>query len=343
MKFPNAILSIATATLGSVSNNNNVADAKLWPLRGLGKESPQQQPRDGSSIVESLLHEEEEDLLPTPTANLHQGERRLPKKDRKNKKNKGGEKKDEADDEEEKAPKKKKKDKGTDTGTEKDEGKKGKGKRGKKVEKIGEEILVEAPNDVIAKADCYDDFEVEGGGDDDVSVSVRRILKKSGTKGDKNKKKEGEKKVKTKGTKNGKQELISGTCESFATDEDPTEEEVEVAGDDIAVETTDNHTCDPDDDETPCEEEEEEGVGEDPTILPPVDEKGVEVDMTMEEEDASLFSRHLTGDTNHIGDFAPLSCNPAEFDCSGAAGLSSVMGGGEVVVPCGTCLVVSVT
>eukprot|EP00984_Skeletonema_dohrnii_P033913 scaffold32106_cov72-Skeletonema_dohrnii-CCMP3373.AAC.1 len=34
MKFQNAILSLATATLSGT--NNNVVDAKIWTLRGLG-------------------------------------------------------------------------------------------------------------------------------------------------------------------------------------------------------------------------------------------------------------------------------------------------------------------
>ncbi len=61
----------------------------------------------------------------------------------------------------------------------------------------------------------------------------------------------------------------------------------------------------------------------------------------MNEEEATSRRRRLTGNTKDIGQFAPLSCNPVEFDCTGAAGLSSVMGTGVVVVPCGTCLVVS--
>ncbi len=313
MKFQNAILSIATATLSGV--NNNVVDAKLWNLRGFGNVNN----NNNNNIIEEVHSESLPSVaeeLPSPTANLReliieeqQGERRLPKK-----KNKGKDKEDKAE---------------TDEG-----GKKGKGKgsKGQKDEKIGEAVYTEAPDDVIAKAGCDEPMDEEDDG-----ARFRRFL----AKGDKDKEKIG----KTKGTKANKEDLSTGACESFSTNEERTQEDVDTSGVDVPVEAAEFPTCDPDAEE-PCEDE--EFLDDDPTMIPPDDYEEVEgeaFEATSRElmERDLIEGRRLTGNTNQIGDFAPLSCNPVEFDCTGAAGLSSVVSDASspVTVPCGTCLVVS--
>lgn len=335
MKFHNAILSLATLS----GTTNVVVDAKIWTLRGgLGKTNNNEV---HSESLPSVVVAED---LPSPTANLResfmndeqqqqqqqqQWERRLPKK--KNKKTKddtndGAEATEAESDKNGKAGKKD--DDGSGAVADGDTtGSKGGKQKGKKDEKIGAEaILVEAPEDVKAKDGCADEI-IEG--DED----FRRFL----AKGDKDKSASGgggKGKSKTKGTKATKADLRAGACESFSTDEEPSEEEARDEGLDVPVEAKIDPSCDPDED-VECVDE---GVGEDPTIIPP---EGAEEELEVN-EDEETSRRRLTGDTNQIGDFAPLSCNPVEFDCTGAAGLSSVVGGGPVVVPCGTCLVVRV-
>eukprot|EP00984_Skeletonema_dohrnii_P030010 scaffold21080_cov132-Skeletonema_dohrnii-CCMP3373.AAC.4 len=72
MKFQNAILSLATATLSGT--NNNVVDAKIWTLRGLGNANNNninEVTNSNDEVVnnhsESLVEE-----LPSPTANLRE-------------------------------------------------------------------------------------------------------------------------------------------------------------------------------------------------------------------------------------------------------------------------------
>ena len=296
MKFQNAILSLATATLSGV--NNNVVDAKLWNLRGFGNAN-----NNNNNEVMTKDYQSEESLssvveepLPSPSANLRelfineeQGERKLPKK-----------KKD-----------KKKKDKGDDEEGKKN-GEKG-GKKGEIEEKIGDAIYADAPGDAVAKAGCDDEAEDDG-------ARFRRILKKG------------------KGSKANKNDVSNGNCHTCTDTGEPTAEEIELARLDVAVEASDDPTCDPDA-EAPCKDE--EGEEADPLYEDPTLEE--------EEGDEEAIARHLmderrlTGDTNQIGTFEPLSCNPVEFDCTGAAGLSTVVGGASdpVVVPCGACLVVS--
>lgn len=300
MKFQNAILTIATATLSGI--NNNVADAKLWNLRGFGNAHDNNNNNE-EVYSESLPSVVEE--LPSPTANLRelsideeqQGERRLPKK------------------------------KDTEAKAEKE-----KGSKGQKIEKIGEAVYTEAPDDVVAKAGCDEPID-----EDDDGARFRRFLAKG----------EKEKAVKTKGTKANKEDLSTGACESFSTNEERTKEDVDISGVDVAVEAAEFPTCDPDADE-PCENE--EFLGDDPTLIPPEgyeegEGEGAAFEATSRElmERDLIEGRRLTGNTNQIGDFAPLSCNPVEFDCTGAAGLSSVVSDASnpVTVPCGTCLVVS--
>lgn len=309
MKFQNAILSLATATLGGV--NNNVVDAKLWNLRGFGNSANY---NNNEVMTKEDYHSESlpsaVEELPSPSANLrelfideHQGERKLPKKDKKQKDKDSGKKKG---------------------------GKKKGGKKGQKDELIGEAINVIAPEDVVAKAGC-DDI------DEDDGARFRRILKK----GDQE---QGGKKAKGS-SKANKEDVSSGSCDSCTTTEEPTQEQIDLTGDDVAVEASDDPTCDPDA-EVPCEHD-EEGLEDDPTfvdptLISPEDDGGggAEVEATSRQ---LMDERRLTGNTNQIGTFAPLSCNPVEFDCTGAAGVSTVLGGESdpVVVPCGTCLVVS--
>lgn len=299
MKFQNAILSLATATLSGV--NNNVVDAKLWNLRGFGNAN-----NNNNEVMTKDYQSEEslssvvEESLPSPSANLRelfineqQGERKLPK-DKKQKKDK------------------KKKDKGDDE----DDKKKGE-KKGQVEVKRGDAIYAEAPEDAAAKAGCDEDIEDDG-------ARFRRILKK-GDKG--------------KGSKANKDDVSNGGCDSCKETGEPTEEEIESARLDVAVEASDNPTCDPDD-EANCMDE-EKGEEADPLYEDPT----LEEDEGEEEAIARhlMDERRLTGNTNQIGTFAPLSCSPVEFDCTGAAGLSTVVGGASdpVVVPCGVCLVVS--
>ena len=325
MKFHNAILSLATLS----STKSSVADAKIWTLRGLGNTATNNHhhlDNNSNNEVPSVAED-----LPSPTANLRelfiddeqeqQGERRLPKKKAKETKDdaeateaESGKKKGKADKDDDAADGTESTQDGSTTGT------KGGKQKGKKDEKIGSEaILVDAPEDVKARDGCDEIIE----GEED----FRRFLAKAcGTKNSSGK-------SKTKGTKATKEDLRAGACETFSTDETPSEEDIDAEGLDVPVEAKANPSCDPDDD-VECVEE---GVGEDPTIIPP---EGAEEEEEVN-EDEETSRRRLTGNTNHIGDFAPLSCNPVEFDCTGAAGLSSVMGGGgPVVVPCGTCLVV---
>eukprot|EP00986_Skeletonema_menzelii_P020934 scaffold32715_cov160-Skeletonema_menzelii.AAC.4 len=333
MKFHNAILSLATATLTA-----NVVDAKIWTLRGLGganannnnhhldTNNNNNQEVVSNNHSESLM--EERDLF----VSEEQYERKLPKKKKeggKKKKDDGGEEA-EAGDAEERADDdggKKKGSKGKKDERADDDGGKKKGSKGKKDEKIGAAILEKAPVDVVAKAGCDDIVE------DDGAARFRRILKKGqkGTEKADKKEKGGGKKKKTKGTVATEVDFAEGRCGSCSTDADPTQEEIDAAGLDVPTEATDP-SCDPDAGE--CIDT---GAGDDPTLTLPDDAQG-EDEVNLDEETSR---RRLTGNTNHIGTFAPLSCNPVEFDCTAAAGLSSVVGAGEVVVPCGTCLVVS--
>ncbi len=312
MKFQYAILSIATATLSGV-NNNAVVDAKIWNLRGVGNAD-----NNNNELVNSESIPLKGEELPSPTANRRelpsdeqQGERKLPKK----KKNKGGGKRNKGGGEEEGGGSAKKK-----------------GGKGQKNEKIGEAIYTEAPEDVVAKVGCDEIIDEE---DQDDRARLRRYLAKNDKK-------------KTKGTKAKKEDLRTGACESFSTNEEPTQEDVDASGVDVPVEAAEFPTCDPDAD-GPCEDD--EFLNDDPTLTPPEDEEGEGAGAGAEYEATSrelmarelIEGRRLTGNTNQIGDFAPLSCNPVEFDCTGAAGLSSVLGDEStpVTVPCGTCLVVS--
>jgi len=316
MKFTNAILSLATiGTINSLNNNNNnnnhhvVVDAKSWSLRGLIGRSTNT--NNNNDVTRSLLKDVEgedssrgEKNLPTPTANLE---------DLSFNQQQGGGRR----------LKKKKEDKGEGGGKKGNKGaeaataevadggetKKEK-KKGKKDEKVGKAVFADAPVDVVDKHNACDDTtgEVDGG---------RRILSSKGNK--------------------DKAVMESGMCNECSKEEGDAEE-VEASGLSVVVETSDDQTCDPDD-TTSCEED--SGAGEDPTLALP--EEATE-DVNEEEAVArrELMERRLTGDTRNIGQFAPLTCNPVEFDCTAAAGLSTVVGEGEVVVPCGTCLVVSV-
>lgn len=313
MKFTNAILSLATiGTINSLNNNNNhhvVVDAKSWSLRGLIGRSTNT--NNNNDVTRSLLKDVEEEggsrgekNLPTPTANLEGLSINQQQGGRRLKKN---DKKDKDE------GGKKGKNKGDETATAEveDEGgkKKKESKKGKKDEKIGKEVFAEAPRDAQERHAACDDTEAEEVG--------RRIL---GSKGNKD-----------------KEVMDSGMCDS-CTKEEGTPEEAEASGLSVEVETSDNQTCNPDD-TTSCEED--SGVGEDPTIELP-EEATEEVNEEEEVARRELMERRLTGDTRNIGQFSPLTCNPVEFDCTAAAGLSTVVGEGEVVVPCGTCLVVSV-
>ena len=336
MKFQNAILSLATATL----SGTNVVDAKIWTLRGLGKANNNNinevTSNNSNEVVVNNHSESLVEELPSPTANLRelfltdeeQGERRLPGKKNK-KKDKGEEKKD--DDEAEGASEKKKKDKKKkdDEAEGKDGDKKGKDeKKGRKDQKVGWEIYADAPSDVAENAGCDDIVDIVPVSDQD----ARRVL----SNGSRRRAKAGDGKdhAKTFSTKGNKDDLASGRCSSFVSDGSLEKAEIAASGVDVPVEGRPGN-CDPDAEE--CEADE---VGPDPT-----EEEGGEEDVKVnEDKEASrqlLEGRRLTGNTNHIGEFAPLSCNPVEFDCTGAAGLSTLVGGGPVVVPCGSCYVVS--
>ena len=403
MKLNNAILSIATTLSGLNNNSYHAVDAKIWTLRGIGR-SPATIDDNNNEVIHSESLMNEEDHLQTPSANLgglfKQGERTL-----------GGKKKDDSVKEEvktdavvlpanaaeektgeTKAPTKAPTVKGKEGGTTAGSNLSLKGKetttvtvaeagdsdavtvkKAEKTEKKGAEIMRGAPGDVVLSASTCDDQ----------SVRFRRKLK--GGDG-----------------KEKKHAMETGICNS-CTIVSPDPEEDAVSGLNVAVETSDDQTCDPDE-EGPCEDK--TGAGEDPTTtvpsegeevtlmedatgagqnstttVPPemevssiLDENGTSQDPTtvspeMEvssneigagqdprttvppEADGDLLlnmdeeverHRRLTGVTNTIGNFKKLSCNPVEFVCTGAAGLSTVMGTGEVKVPCGTCLLVSV-
>jgi hypothetical protein len=297
MKFQNAILSLATATLSGV--NNNVVDAKLWNLRGFGNANNNNNEVMTKDYQSESLPSVVEEPLPSPSANLrelfineHQGERKLPKDKKKQKKDKKKKGKDDEEEDEKKW-----------------------GKKGEIEEKIGDAIYVDAPEDAAAKAGCDED--------EDDGARFRRILKKGG---------------KGKDSKAKKEDVSNGGCDSCKETGEPTAEEIELSGVDVPVEASDNPTCDPDD-ETSCMDE-YEGEEADPLYVDPTSEEGEDEAIARQLMD----ERRLTGNTNQIGTFAPLSCNPVEFDCTGAAGLSTVLGGASdpVVVPCGVCLVVSV-
>lgn len=312
MKFTNAILSLATiGTINSLDNSNNnpvVVDAKSWSLRGLIGRSTN---TNNNDVTRSLLKDVEGEEgrrgknLPTPTANLEDLSVNQQGGGRRlKKKDEGGGKKG--------------KNKGEEAAVvvEAEDGgdKKKKPKEGKKDEKIGKAVFEEAPADVKEQHAACDDTTGEEG-----EVGRRKL----GGKGNKD-----------------KAVMESGVCQSCSKEEGDAAE-VAASGLTVEVEASGDQTCNPDD--MTCEEvsgagEDGSGVGEDPTLVPPEEE-----DMTEEEavERRELMERRLTGDTRNIGQFAPLACNPVEFDCTAAAGLSTVVGEGEVVVPCGTCLVVS--
>ena len=181
-----------------------------------------------------------------------------------------------------------------------EEKKKKEPKKGKKDEKYGAEVFSgdDVPPDVVDRHNACDDTTAEGGDDG------RRIL---GSKGNKD-----------------KAVMEEGMCND-CSQEEGSPEEVEASGLSVVVETSDDQTCDPDD-TTSCEED--SGVGEDPTIVPP-EEATEEVNEEEAVARRELMERRLTGDTRNIGQFAPLTCNPVEFDCTAAAGLSTVVGGGR--------------
>ncbi len=383
MKFQNAILSFATLT------SCGVADAKIWTLRGLGHNNNNNNNQevvvsslDHSSSFESFLVDE----LPTPSANLRElfvdsHQRKLPNKVKPDgektaplkegqvapsapaavegttaTKKGGGESGAPLKGKEQVAPAASAAAEGTTT-TKKggDDGEKQKGKMG---QKIGDEVLAEAPEDVKERAGCDEPAE-----EDDTSSRFRRFLKK----GEKTEEfaKAAETSTEKKGSKADKEALSAGKCDASITSEPLAADDVEASS--LPAEAYDN-LCDPTKDT--CDVVEKGGVGVDPTTLAnytspePEEEAGaVGVDpstvanYTLPEgygegvvdgevelnEDEATSRRRLTGNTKTIGQFARLACNPVEFDCTGAAGLSSKLGGASapVVVPCGTCLVVS--
>jgi hypothetical protein len=242
------------------------------------------------------------------------------------------------------------------TTTTKKSGDDGEKKKGKMDQKIGDAVLAEAPEDVKEKAGCDEPAEEDG--------ASRRFLKKGGkteefAKG-------AETSTETKGSKADKEALSAGKCDASITSEPLAADDIEASS--LPAEAPYDNVCDPTKDT--CDVVEKGGVGVDPTTLAnytspePEEEAGaVGVDpstvanYTLPEgsgegvvdgeielnEDEATSRRRLTGNTNGIGQFARLACNPVEFDCTGAAGLSSKLGGASapVVVPCGTCLVVS--
>eukprot|EP00577_Skeletonema_sp_RCC1716_P002322 CAMPEP_0113418638 /NCGR_PEP_ID=MMETSP0013_2-20120614/26321_1 /TAXON_ID=2843 ORGANISM="Skeletonema costatum, Strain 1716" /NCGR_SAMPLE_ID=MMETSP0013_2 /ASSEMBLY_ACC=CAM_ASM_000158 /LENGTH=1088 /DNA_ID=CAMNT_0000305903 /DNA_START=295 /DNA_END=3558 /DNA_ORIENTATION=- /assembly_acc=CAM_ASM_000158 len=278
-----------------------MVDAKLWNLRGFGNANNNNEVMMKNDEVINHSGSLVGEELPSPSANM--GELFLSEQQGERRLPK--KKKDKGDDEVEGASKKK--------GDKK--------KKGQKEQKIGDAILEGAPGDAAAKAGC-DELE------DDVVDQFRRILKK------------GENGVKK--SKANKEDVSSGLCDSCTTSEERTEADIVASHIDIMVEVPDDPTCDPDDKESCIET----GAGDDDTLTPPEEGEGAspseegEVGAEFEATSRQLMDgRRLTGNTNQIGQFAPLSCNPVEFDCTGAAGLSTVVGGGPVVVPCGTCLV----
>ena len=282
--------------------NNNMVDAKIWNLRGFGNANNNNEVMMKNDEVINHSESLVGEELPSPSANM--GKLFLNEQQ--------GERR---------LPKKKK-NKGEDKGGDDEEGasKKKKGgdkKKGQKEQEIGDATLVGAPEDAAAKAGC-DELE------DDDGDRFRRILKKGKSKAN-------------------KEDVSSGVCDSCTISEDRTEADIVASHFDVPVEVPDDPTCDPDDKDS-CVET---GAGDDDTLTPPEEGEGAspeegEVGAEFEATSRQLMDgRRLTGNTNQIGQFAPLSCNPVEFDCTGAAGLSTVVGGGPVVVPCGTCLVVS--
>eukprot|EP00985_Skeletonema_marinoi_P017693 scaffold9767_cov147-Skeletonema_marinoi.AAC.1 len=141
--------------------------------------------------------------------------------------------------------------------------------------------------------------------EDDVVDQFRRILKK------------GENGVKK--SKANKEDVSSGLCDSCTTSEERTEADIVASHFDVMVEVPDDPTCDPDDKESCIET----GAGDDDTLTPPEEEEGASPEEGEVGAEFEATSRQLM-DGRRLTD---------------AAGLSSVVGGGPVVVPCGTCLV----
>ncbi len=310
MKFHTAILSLAI--LGTFNNNNNsyYIDAKIWSLRGLGRSTTNNNNQD---VIQggSLIKEEEEQSATLPTNHKNLGdylfgeERNLGKKDKK-KKGEGGKKM--KGQEEEVKPEVVK--------TEEEGGKDGKKKKkgeGEKSEKRGEEIFIDAPEDVKRKHDACDADEEE--------VTARRVLKKK------------------KGKKEDKKTMSDGQCDNCEFEDDD-EEGNEESGLAKAVEAS-APSCDPDD--GLCTEEDDDSAlpGEDRSP----DDEEEEAEGLEAIERRLMDPRRLTGNTAGIGQFTPLTCNPEVFDCSSPASLATLVtnaAGGEVKVPCGQCYVVSV-
>ena len=331
MKFHNAILSLATT---ASLTTTTVVDAKLWTLRGLNGGNN----NNNNNHLDTIKEESEGVVVGNNNHSVEEErelvERKLPKEKKGGKKDKKGgkKKKKKKDDDEDEGGAEEPADPPVSGGEEPDvdEGEK-KGKKGKMDQKTGDAIKADMPADTIANLGCDDIVEEDEGG------ILRRILKKGKQKGSEKaeKKEKDEKKKKTKKhTVATPEDINGGNCHVCITDDDPTEEEIDLAGLEtlMSVEAT-NPSCDPD---QACEGEDDTGAGEDPTATLPEEAEGEEVNV-----DEETARRRLTGNTNTVGTFAPLSCNPVEFDCTAAAGLSTVVGGGEVVVPCGTCLVVS--
>ena len=328
MKFHNAILSLATtASLTTTS----VVDAKLWTLRGLNGGGAN---NNNNNHLDTIKEESEGVVVGNNNHSVEEEqrelvERKLPKEKKGGKKDKKGGKKKKKDDDEDEGGAEEPADPPVSGGEEPDadEGEK-KGKKGKMDQKTGDAIKADMPADTIAKLGCDDIVEEES--------IIRRILKKGKEKGSEKKDKEekGGGKKKKKHTVATEADVNNGACDVCIIDEDPTEEEIAASRLDLPVEANANPSCNPD---QPCEGEDVTGAGDDPTATLPAEAEGEEVNV-----DEETQRRRLTGTTNTVGTFAPLSCNPVEFDCTAAAGLSTVVGGGEVVVPCGTCLVVSV-
>eukprot|EP00985_Skeletonema_marinoi_P028951 scaffold26395_cov143-Skeletonema_marinoi.AAC.1 len=289
MKFQNAILSLATATL----SGTNVVDAKIWTLRGLGKANNNninEVTNNNNNEVVVNNHSDPSENLQELFLEEEQGERRLPKKDKKKKKGEekkddeaegasekkkgkdGGDKKKDGDDKKKDGDKKKGKDgdkkKGKDGDKKKgkDGDKKKEDKKGKKDQKVGAEIYADAPLDVAENAGC----------DDIVPVSDRRVLS-NGSRRRRAKAGDDKAHAKTFSTKGNKDDLTSGACPSFTTD--GLLEEVEISGFRVDVPAEGKPgNCAPD--AEGCEADE---VGPDPTEV-----EGGDADVKVnEEEEAS--------------------------------------------------------
>lgn len=314
MKFHTAILSLAI--LGTLNNNSHYVDAKIWSLRGLGRSTTTTTTNNNNDVIQggSLINKQEEEeqsaaAVPTNHKNLGDylfGEQRNLGKD---KKKKGGGKKMKGEESVEV----------TVVETEEEGGKDGKKKKGegKKTERTGDDIFIDAPEDVKRKHDACDADEEEVG-----AGTARRILKKK------------------KGKKEDKKTMSDGVCDNCAYADDD-EEGDEEAGLARAVEASDP-SCDPDDVEC-TEEDDDAGLpGEEPS---PDDEEEEGGDIEAIER-RLMDPRRLTGNTAGIGQFTPLTCNPEVFDCSSAPGSLATLvanaAGGEVKVPCGQCYEVSV-